>query len=151
MLAPAVPTSRNFHRDGRHFYKTRPVWILFLLHFHTPLFFFCFHHMPYSRHRMMKYHPGTGKTHHLSDFLPHFRLVAMNLAVGAESFRLHKGTFVAARPGIFFESLAFWTKLSVRMVIFFAVEFYHLGNHFLFPGTLVLRAFHQLILPCSTE
>ena len=56
---------------------------------------------------MVKQHPGAGKAHDCADSFPHFRFVAMYLAVGAERLRLHEGTFIAALSCVGVESGAF--------------------------------------------
>ena len=55
-------------------------------------------------------HPRAGKPHHGPNLLPHVRLVAMHLAVGAEGLGLHKGAPVAALPGISIQGGAVGTE-----------------------------------------
>lgn len=108
-----------------------------------------FDHMPDSCHGMHEKHPRSGESHHRPDPFPHVGFVAVHLAVGAKGLGLHKGTFITAHSGIFFQFRAFRTKLCFpesgsfahRFVLFLAVEQDHIGDHLLLPLSLVLYLF----------
>ena len=87
---------------------------------------------------MMKQHPWTGETHDFTDLFPHFRLIAVHLAVGTEGLGLHKRAFLAAHSGIGIQRGTFRAKPVFAVVLLFAVKLDHLGNHFLFPFAIFL-------------
>ena len=85
---------------------------------------------------MREYHPRTRPLHHVLDPLPHIRLVAMDLAKGAELFIDFERALFKAEKGVFGERPALLTNLvPFRTVLAVAILFYHHGNElsFLFP------------------
>ena len=91
--------------------------------------------MPQGQRRVVQEHPGSGKSHHLPDLLPHLRLIAVHSAVAAECLFFHKRTFLAAEPGVFGEFPTGRTQPPclpvIFSVIFPAVQADHLLHHIL--------------------
>lgn len=90
--------------------------------------------MPHRKQGMIQQHTGAGKPHDPADFLPHLGLVAVHLTVGAKGLMLHKGTMLAAGPGIGRQLLTFLTHdpFPVTGMVFPAVEGYHFPHYLLF-------------------
>ena len=102
--------------------------------------------MPDGKDGVIKQHPRSGKPHHLPDLLAHFRFVAMDSAVAAESLILHKRAFLAAQSGIVKEHLTVRTQLPllpVRFLMFLsAVQADHFTHHVLFFSPFLFDIFH---------
>ena len=97
---------------------------------------------------MMQQHSGSGKAHDRSNLFPHFRLVAMDSAVGAKGFGFHKGTSLTALNGVFLQCRTAWAKfIMFRAVLLFAIQTDHQGYRLLFPfsfGGCVAHTFYLL-------
>ena len=97
--------------------------------------------MVYRHYRMMEDHSRSAVAHDLSDAFPHFRLITVDFAVGAEGLCLHKGTFIYPLAGILFQFPALLTG-CLLMMISFAVEIDHQAYNFFFFFSLILNCFH---------
>ena len=86
---------------------------------------------------MIKHHSRSRISHNRSNFFPHLRLITMHLAIGTESFRLHKRTFITSHPSIsiYFRTLS--TKLLTTMMLP-AIQSYHQGNNLFLLLPLIL-------------
>ena len=73
--------------------------------------------MAYRHHRVEKYHPGTGKAHHLAHALTHVGLVAMYWALTAGAFSLAELATLQAAVGILDEPTAFIAQSAVTLFI----------------------------------
>jgi len=80
--------------------------------------------MSYGHDQPVNYHPRTGKAHDLSYPLAHLWLIAVYMAVGAESLVLHKRASVGPAPCVVCETLAVRAQLFAA-VLLAAVQ----GNH----------------------
>lgn len=122
--------------------------------FIQPFFlFFTFNHMPDSCHRIMEQHAWSGKSHNLSDFLPHIRLIAMHAAIRTEGFCLHKRTLITAKPCILIELFTFPAQGLSRMMLLVTIYFNHQGDHLFFPFpfcTNILLHIALLPLPAAS-
>lgn len=102
--------------------------------------------MPDGKDGVIKQHPRSGKPHHLPDLLAHFRFVAMDSAVAAESLILHKRAFLAAQSGIVKEHLTVRTQLILlsgsSFMILSAIQTDHFTRHVLFFSPLFIDIFH---------
>ena len=102
--------------------------------------------MPDGKDGVIKQHPRSGKPHHLPDFLTHFRFIAVDLTVAAESLLFHKRTLLASQSGVVKKLLAFRTQLPllpVRFLMFLsAVQADHFTHHVLFFSPSLFDIFH---------
>ena len=97
-----------------------------------PLLFFGLYQMPNGHNRVIKKHSGGGEPHDSANFFPHFRLVAMHLAVRAEGFCLHERAFVAAQSGVGIQCGAVRAERCTAM-LFAAVQGDHQRDDLFFP------------------
>ncbi len=71
--------------------------------------------------------------HHLSDFFPHGRFVAMNRAVAAGCFFFLERAMGEAQPGIIQKLPAIGAERSCRPMMIMAIDVDHRFNGFVFP------------------
>lgn len=100
--------------------------------------------------RMIKNHSGAGILHNSFDFFPHLRLIAMDFAVGTESFGFFERAFVTSLPGVFPQPGAGRAKAVISRVMTAAVNSYHLSDNLLFPFHLAFYIFFQHMAPWAT-
>ena len=100
------------------------------------------------RNRMIEHHSRAGKAHHLTDFLPHLRFVAMHSAVRAECLRFHKRTMIASGLCIAFQFSTFAAEFAFGVVLLSAVQRDHLRHHLLFLFPLPGCSIHIRNLSC---
>lgn len=77
------------------------------------------------QNRMAPEHAGAGIPHHLFDFFPHVRLVAMHGAFGAPGFILPERTFLQPLFYIGQKPAAFRAKVVFTAVVATAVKINH--------------------------
>ena len=75
-------------------------WILSVCLFGFPLGFERDRHVPDRQHRMHRQHTRASPAHDCTNFLPHFRFIAMDLAGGTEGLCFHKRALFNARKRI---------------------------------------------------
>lgn len=97
---------------------------------------------------MIEHHSRAGKAHHLTDFLPHLRFVAMHSAVRAECLRFHKRTMIASGLCIAFQFSTFAAESAFGVVLLSAVQRDHLRHHLLFLFPLSGCSIHIYNLSC---
>ena len=96
-------------------------------------------HMLNCHDWMIKNHPWAGETHDLPDPFPHFRLIAVNLAVGAECLVFHKRAFIAPSTGIFCQLSALRTEIIFHAVTLMAIQADHQCDDLFFLISFLLR------------
>lgn len=87
--------------------------------------------MFYCGNGMMKNHPGTGETHHLSDLFTHVWLVTVNRAPFARGLGITEFTMNKAGIAICCEGLAFRAQVFAAMILP-TVKFDHPAHYALF-------------------
>ena len=86
---------------------TYSIFLSFITSLQSLFLFFHFQYMAHSRYRVAEYHPRPRKTHDCTDFLPHFRLIAVYLTIRAKCLFLHKRASVAPLPCVCIEGCTF--------------------------------------------
>ena len=90
-------------------------------------------HMLQQKQGMIQEHPGTGIAHYLPDFVPHLRLIAVNLTGRAKGLGLHKGAAPASRLGVIKKLLAVRAKPLSPPVLLMAIDRDHLSDDLFLP------------------
>jgi hypothetical protein len=90
-------------------------------------------------------HAGPGKTHDFPDFGPHFPLITVYRAFGAGRLALLERTFLEALSSVIQQIPAFCASCGDG-VLPAAVERYHSGDRFIFPGNPGMHNAHLIIL-----
>ena len=68
---------------------------------------------------MMNYHPGAAEPHHLTDFLPHFRAITMNLALVTLGLLFSELAVIKPGKRVLKQQAAILTQ-RIASVLFFA-------------------------------
>lgn len=85
-------------------------------------------HMHDGEHRMAQNHPRTGIAHDLPYLFPHILFIAMNHAFPTNRFVSPEYTLIHPLLGVFQQSLAVVTQVSVREMMMMAVYQYHVAD-----------------------
>ena len=141
---PTAPIPSPINPSMIH--KSLLIFIFFLQSF---LFLFTLYDVANCHYGMMEYHPRSWKSHNLTDFFTHFRLVTMHTAVRAKGLGFHKGAFITALHRILRKCFAFGTKIFLCPMLLSTIKSYHQSDGTLFPFSLALNFIYHNFSPFS--
>ena len=109
--------------------------------------------MTQCQDRVIKDHTRSREAHDLTDFVSHFRSIAVHLAVRAEGLCFHKRAFVRALAGIICQDGALRTKCLTNAVMLAAIQMDHQRHNLFFLLTLAIEfiLFHLRHIPPLKE
>ena len=81
-----------------------------------------------SHHGMVKYHPRSTITHHLSNLFTHIRLVAMHRTAVASWLCLSKTAMVQTKHSIIEQCLTIRAKSAAALMLLATIQTYHRFN-----------------------